>query len=375
VVAVVGAGLSGLTAAFRLVRAGVDVVVLEARERVGGRAWRRDVGGLPFDAGCEALDDAHHALLGIAAELAVPVRRGQPWPHGEPPPELEAEIAALAARIDPNHPEDAEDAEALDRQTLGGWLRERGATQDVLEAAEIAYSVASSTVPIDEMSLLAYATKVAAGAAPNGLALRFEGGPSALATRLAEECEVRTRAVVTAVEQESAAVRLVLADGTDVRGDRAILAVPLTMLRDVRFEPPLPEHRQLALGRARYGEAVKGALPYAEDVGPLPNVSRDGVLYRPHPDMPLLALFAGASAAERARRREALALVDWSRERWTRGSYLIFGPGQLTTWGRRLADPHGRVHFAGTETSNLGSYMEGAVRAGERVAEEVFAAS
>jgi monoamine oxidase len=66
--------------------------------------------------------------------------------------------------------------------------------------------------------------------------------------------------------------------------------------------------------------------------------------------------------------------VDWAAEPFSRGSYLIFGPGDLTTWGRRLAEPHGRVHFAGSEASDLPSYAEGAVRAGERAADEVLAA-
>ena len=70
----------------------------------------------------------------------------------------------------------------------------------------------------------------------------------------------------------------------------------------------------------------------------------------------------------------AVTVVAWSQERSTRGSYLIFGPGDLTGWGRRLAEPHGRVHFAGSEASALPSYMEGAVRAGERAAGEALAA-
>jgi monoamine oxidase len=66
--------------------------------------------------------------------------------------------------------------------------------------------------------------------------------------------------------------------------------------------------------------------------------------------------------------------VDWAHEPWSRGSYLIFGPGDLTTWGHRLAEPHGRLHFAGSEASALPSYVEGAVRAGERAAAEVLGA-
>jgi monoamine oxidase len=53
---------------------------------------------------------------------------------------------------------------------------------------------------------------------------------------------------------------------------------------------------------------------------------------------------------------------------------VIFGPGHLTTWGHRLAEPHGLLHFAGSEASELPSYVEGALRAGERAANELLAA-
>jgi monoamine oxidase len=66
--------------------------------------------------------------------------------------------------------------------------------------------------------------------------------------------------------------------------------------------------------------------------------------------------------------------VDWAGEAWNRGSYLILGPGQLLSWGQRLGEPHGRVHFAGVERSTLKSYMEGAVRAADDASTEILAA-
>jgi monoamine oxidase len=343
--------------------------VLEARDRVGGRAWRIDVGGLPFDAGCEALDDAHEALLGLAGELGVRTWHAEPWAgHEELPEELRAlEEAIVGADLD-------------DEVTLGGWLRARGVSKEVFELAERWYGVASSSVPIDTMSLYAYAAKQEAGAAPHGLRLRFEGGPSALAERLAQGIEVRLGVRVRALEQQRGGVRARLWDGTAVRAPRAIVAVPLTLQREISFDPPLPQHRRLALARARYGAVVKAAFAYDDlPATAVPVLASEGLLYRPDPRFPLLALFAGARAAAGATRfrlgqPRAVAAVDWTQEPFTRGSYLIFGPGDLSTWGRRLAEPQGLVHFAGSEASALPSYMEGAVRAGERAAREVVGA-
>ncbi len=393
-VLVVGAGLSGLAAAYRLDRAGVDVVVLEARDRVGGRAWRLPVGDTFFDAGCEALDHEHGALRSLAAELGVPVWDAPPW-SSDPPEDLEGadaelfeeferEVDGLAARVDPDHPDELEGAAELDAQSLAGWLEERGASARVLEAVENWIAVASSTVPTKEMSLLAYAVKLAAGAAPTGLTLRFEGGPSALAERLLAVLDgrVEREKAVVALEDDGEGVSVRLRDGAVARAERVVVALPLTSQRELRFTPQLPEHRQRALAEARYGRVLKEAAAFeGEAAVPSPEVSADGHFYAAAHDPRLLVRFAGAGAARRevdlsaaGARPAAQVKLDWSAERWTQGSYLIPGPGHLLRWGQRLGEPHGRVHFAGVERSTLKSYMEGAVRAAEEVTAEILAA-
>jgi monoamine oxidase len=338
------------------------------------------------------LDAGHTALLALAEEVGVETWTAAGW--SEPEPALEGEelglfralgdeIDGLAACVDPLRPLELEGAEALDRQTLAGWLVERGASERVLAAAEIHYAVASASVPIGAMSLLAFAAKQAAGAARHGLGLRFRGGASALAARLAEDARVRLATYVVALAQDEHGADVRLADGRRVRCERAVVAIPLTLQRELRFDPPLPPHRVLALERARYGEVVKVGLLFDErfwDEG-FRSLDARGVVYEPAPGRPVLGVFAAAGAARRPvleaveRAPRALVSARWSEEPFTRGSYLIFGPGDLTEWGTRLPEPHGRVHFAGAETSDLPSYLEGAVRAGERVAREVAAAA
>jgi monoamine oxidase len=365
--------------------------VLEARDRVGGRAWRVPLGSADeFDLGCEVLDAGHAALLALAADVGVETWAAEGWPEPEPALDGEElalfwalgdEIRSLAERIDPLHPLELDGAAALDRQTLGGWLAQRGATARVLAAAEISYGVASASVPISAMSLLAFAAKQAAGAARHGLRLRFRGGPSALAERLAGDVCFGAR--VVGLEQDAGGVTVGLGDGTSLRCAGAVVAVPLTLQRELRFDPPLPSHRLLALERARYGDVVKAGFLFEERFWEPGFVSlgERGVVYEPTPGRPVLGVFAGAGAARfpvlGAVDREPRAAVsaDWASEPFSRGSYLIFGPSDLTDWGTRLAEPHGQVHFAGAETSELPSYMEGAIRAGERVAREVAAAS
>jgi monoamine oxidase len=394
-VIVVGAGISGLTSAYRLHRAGVDVEVLEARARVGGRAWRLPVGEAEFDAGCEALDHEHETLRRLADELGVAVLEAPAW-EADPPlgledadadlfRALEDEIESLAGRVDPEHPQDVEGAEALDRQTLAGWLNDAGASERVRRAAELWISVASSSVPTSEMSLLAYAAKLAAGSAPTGLRLRFDGGPSALVESLAEELDgrVRSESPVAALEDEGGEVLVRLADGSAERAERVVLAVPLTLQRTIRFQPPLPAYRALAVAEARYGNVVKQAALLGEPpMASLPALSEEGHVYVSAHEANLVVRFAGAGAARKdvdlARllgvTPKARAEADWTGETWTRGSYLILGPGHLLAWGTRLGEPHGRVHFGGAERSTLKSYMEGAARAGEEVAREVLSA-
>jgi len=390
---VVGAGLSGLTAAHRLEAGGAEVLVLEAGSRVGGRVWSPAGPRGRWEAGGEAVDLASTRLRALADEVGAGLRRSEVgWgDHGPAPVEwhvagrvgapeapgyrrLVAEIARRGAS-----------PQADDRFTVAEWMARDGAGMFDLAVAETAVSVTSSTMPVKRMSLHALAVKTAARSGEgDGAELRFADGAGGFAETLAAGlgARLRLRAAAAAVHVRRGSVE-VETGSERLRAARAVVAVPLHARARIAGLPAVPA--------GSYGVAAKSLVELADDLPERPTaVLTDTALgYAYRRDARSLGSFVGSRAAAsllRVGRRAADAAVAEAVrrafgvrvERITRvaypRSYLIFGPGELRGWGAHLADPAGPVHFAGAEASELPSFMEGAVRAGERAAAEVLAA-
>lgn len=420
---VVGAGLSGLVAARELVRAGPDVLVLEARDRPGGRTHAAELGGAPVDLGGEWVDAAHAELRGLAEDLGLrllPSTRKKEkarWYVGarfspEMPlsdrdagvyARMNEDLVKTAAGADPEAPWKGAPSGEED-VSVGDWLRREGMSEGGIRAVGTLVSFCGSTVPLDRMSFYSYAVKVATRGGPGrGNEYRVEGGAGRVAELLAAELGERVRfsAPVTEVRQAGGGVEVRWATDNGpgaARAHRVILAIPFTCYRFLRFDPPPPPEFLRLVRGSTYGVVRKVHFLFDEPVDPLAFTVTDtplGYCSAAQGDEPrALVSFCGGEPllpelglpAERRKERavrllralhdvpEPRAVVEtvWNAEHYTRGSYAILAPGDMAGFGEAMGGSFGGVHLAGAEGyAAAPSFMNSAVRSGQKAGREV----
>lgn len=295
-VAVVGAGIAGLVAARDLADAGKEVVVLEARDRVGGRVLNHDLGGgAVVEVGGQWIGPGQLQMAKLASDLGLEtfptyndgehlLRFGSQSSRyrGAIPKigplvladlgQAQARFDRLAERIPLDAPWSADRAEELDGQTFETWITRNARTGKARELLRLYAESVFAAEPSDFSLLHAlFITHSGGGiealSGTNGAAQqdRFVGGsqlvPLALAERLGRR--VRLRAPVRRIERHGDSVA-VLADGLLVTARRVVVAIPPLLASRIVYEPALPGVRDQLTQRLPAGSVIKCNAVYDE---------------------------------------------------------------------------------------------------------------
>ena len=386
----VGAGLAGLHAAWRLERLGHGVTVLEARDRVGGRTWSHVMpDGVVIERGGEFIAPTQVAIRSLCAELGLELvphgfsfdRRESPG--GERPTVAEiAAVNAAVARWMAGQPEDRPLAEAF-AEALGG---------DPLDSAVYRRLATSTTVRLDTVSARWYC---AGGEHGYDDADHVRGGNQRISLALAAGLRrpVRIQTPVAAVTAGTRRVAVTTLDGVELEADAAVVAVPLPVLRGLAVE--LPPAVADAVAHLHFGDAAKLHLALEAEEPPRGVAHPRALWWTWNSSGASLSAFAGgldgldvgngpdAWAMQATALRPDVtvtgveALTHWGAERWTGGSYSAPALGWRPEHDAAWTAPHGRVAFAGEHTAGpLAASMDGAVASGAaaaRLVHEVLA--
>jgi monoamine oxidase len=443
-VVVVGAGFAGLSAARSLQAVGTEVIVLEARDRVGGRVLNHVFGdGETVEVGGQWLGPTQDHALGLVAELGVElfdtfdageyvvalggrVKRFTGDTFGLAPHVLvevgiaQKRLEAMAGKVPLDDPWTAPKAESWDGQTFESWLR-RNLRFERSRQFWRTVTTAIFSAEATEVSLLHFLFYCRSGGMLDRLMgtkdgaqeQRVVGGSQVVVQRMAADLGDRVvlSSPVRRIAETPTGVAVTTDTGTFEAG-AAIVTTPQHLIAAIEFDPPLSARRQQLVQNVPMGAVIKCVARYStafwrDDRLAGFAVSLDHpvsiVFDNSPPDAAsgmLVGFFEGAHArvasALSAVERRALVLrcfvdffgpaaadpvdyvdVDWSAERWSGGCYGgHLGPAVWTQLGDELRKPHGRVHWAGTETATVwNGYIDGAISSGKRAAAEVLQAA
>jgi pseudooxynicotine oxidase len=424
---VVGAGFAGVVAARELSRAGQRVILLEGRDRLGGRTWTKTdaLPGRALELGGTWVHwfqphvwaeitryglEVTESLGSSAPEEVRYISGGERrigdsellWPLLE---EANAQFCVDAAEVlprpyEPLHEEEALGAvDALSVQDRIEKLDVSGEQRDLLSA----FWGTCCSARCGEAGLVAMLRWFALSGWSLGLLFdavaryKLKAGTVGLIDAIAADggAEIRLAAPVAAVQQDDDGVTVRIRGGASLRAATAVVTVPLNALGRIRFTPQLSVLKQRA---AAEGQASHGSKLWVQVRGDLPRAllalaPDDHLIQYLHTEelladgQLLVGLGCDAAALDVTRVEAVTAPVrallgdvevtattghDWLADEFSLGTWPVFRPNQTVRFLRGLQAPEGRVYFAGSETANgWNGFIDGAIESGLRAAREV----
>jgi monoamine oxidase len=434
-VLVVGAGLSGLYAATLLEKQGVEVKVIEARRRVGGRIFTLDdVPGRP-EGGGNTIGPNYGRFIHQARRLAVPLEnpsRGEAsgllingrriatesWADSPlnplPGPYRSVSPARLRSALLKDNPLKSSVAwrnpeMAVHDRSAGEYFRSLGLNDEALQLLDVNNSYGNRLQDTSLLNLYRVGASISRGMAMRQPVWQVKGGnmrlPEAMASALVSPPVLGEQ--VLEIEQSASEVEVRCESGREYRADFLICALPATAVRKIRFSPSMPESQHQAFTEVEYHKVTQAHLvaerPFWEDAGDSGSLWTNGVLGRVFtramgdgsgrynmtvwingdgcdlfdamsPEQASRAIVAELeriSPAAKGALKQG-GLVRWAIDPLNEGAWAVWRPGQIARLPKLMQQAHGRSHFAGEHLAISNSGMEGAMESGERAALEVL---
>ncbi|WP_216829659.1 flavin monoamine oxidase family protein [Alkalihalobacterium elongatum] len=414
-VVIVGAGLSGLTAAIELKKQNISFAILEARPRVGGRIFSLMEKGFGLDLGAQWISVHHERIKQLITEFNLETistnqkgktiyeQRGRVKEvNGIFPPvsrlalmdlfKIKRKINLLIKQLPSHAPWDSELGQSLDQITMQDFVNasmftDEGKIYFTLLAEEELSTKMYHVSALDVLWFIKSAGNV--NKLLSAEQLWITEGATTLVERLAERIRshIAFEKPVRRINYEGRKEVVVFSEDEQWKAKKIIITVPPNLIGNVTFNPQLPEERTELQKASTFPYVIKMAVVYEEpfwrqngwngslfsDQGPI-SLAMDS---SPKDlSMGVLTLLIGGENAQiyskmgsDYRRTETLKTLirffgekagtplhiyekDWSEEKWTRGGFgTHFPPGILTQYGSALSKPVGPIHWAGTETA------------------------
>ncbi|MGW2054082.1 flavin monoamine oxidase family protein [Streptomyces sp. NPDC001840] len=420
---VIGAGFAGVTAARELTARGARTLILEARNRIGGRTWTDTFAGQRVEIGGTWVEDTQPHIgreirrYGIPLTEDIPPERTFfPTPDGPREFGVEEGFGRMGAVYEPifdgsrqyfERPYEplhrADLLRTVDRLSLRDRLdRMRLSRSDELLVVGQTSVYSGGSSDDGALTMLAQQWALAGWSNEgwnNTMRYRLENGTYRLLTAMLDDQApaLLLDSPVAGVDQRGARVTVTTRAGRVFRADAVVMAIPANMWRTIAFTPGLPEAQATA---SRQGLAVTRAtklwIHARSPAGRFYAQAAEGFpLSLLIPDKRLAdgsQLFIGFSVdpafdpSDHGAVRRAVRLLgadievidvraqDWGNDPYARGGWTFRKPGQLISLYPAVQRPHGRVAFAsGDIADGWSGYIDGAIESGLRGAGQILA--
>ncbi|MCB0725508.1 MAG: FAD-dependent oxidoreductase [Ignavibacteriae bacterium] len=418
-VVIIGAGFAGLSAGYKLMQNGYDVVILEARNRIGGRVFSFKIDENPdlvIELGAEWVGASHERLIEMCKEFGLELKDNrfhshliydnQYYPKGQW--DYTAEWNQKFDEIMKNYANfTEEDKIRLDKMDWWRFLVNNGMKDRDLDIREYLDSTDFGET-IRSVSAYAALAEYAESSEYNEMDYKIVGGNGRLAEELAKRIgdgNILTSYAVEAVSQTSSGVTVNCANGKSFEGDFVVCTIPTYSVNKIKWTPGMPNEKVQALNALQYARINKNATLFSErfwNDEAFDMITDTHAHYYYHatknqqgPHGVLISYNTGDKADMMSKHskhhKEKLAVENlqlafgdvsskalknvnyyWGTDPYSAGAYALYGKGQWYGTMPVIKEKFVNVYFAGEHIADWQGFMEGAINSGEEAAEAIM---